>query len=327
MRVRMMIEKNVNQVSEGEKLSQPVTTPLGGTLFVKGHVLKQGDLEVLQAFLINKVHIGHPVAGSKQDGKASNQGKRNNVQTHTTSKQADKIQPQKAEDSNLYDLYQQTVKKTDLLFKEIEGGIPPAVLIIQQDIMPFIREALKDPTFIVKLPIESQVENYLAHHAVSVAALASLIGTMTDASLKEITQIALSGYLHNVGNLRIDTKLLSKTTELTAEEIKKIRYHPTYGYQILKNIPQLSEGVVLSALLHHEREDGSGYPLGFTAEKIHPYAKIVAIADTYHAMCSNRLHKQTNALNEVVELFREESKGKLNSEYVELFLNKVSVVS
>ncbi|OUQ85000.1 c-di-GMP phosphodiesterase, partial [Brevibacillus brevis] len=86
----------------------------------------------------------------------------------------------------------------------------------------------------------------------------------------------------------------------------------------------LSEGVALAALQHHEREDGSGYPLGLPGSKLHLYSKIVAVADVYHAMSSDRVHQKALSPYQVVEQLVQDSFGKLDPTIVRSFVEGIT---
>ena len=114
-------------------------------------------------------------------------------------------------------------------------------------------------------------------------------------------QIGLAGVLADSGMSRLNPNWLIKGTELTIQEFKEMKKHPTYSYQLVENITALTKAAKLAILQHHERLDGSGYPLGVKADKIHPYAKIIAIVDTYHAMTSERAYKPKKSPFKVME--------------------------
>lgn len=86
----------------------------------------------------------------------------------------------------------------------------------------------------------------------------------------------------------------------------------------------INEGVKLTAIQHHEREDGSGYPLGIKGDKIHLYSKIVAISDIFHAMTSDRYHKKAASPYLVLDQLFTESFGKLEPALVQTFIQKVT---
>lgn len=130
------------------------------------------------------------------------------------------------------------------------------------------------------------------------------------------------GMLHDIGKLKIDDAIIKKPAKLTDEEYRKIKYHPIEGYKILQ--PQnISEHIKNSALMHHEKCDGSGYPLKLTGDKIDKFAKMVAIADVYDAMTSARVYRGPLCPFAVIKIFEEEGLYKYDTEFIIKFLENV----
>jgi HD-GYP domain-containing protein (c-di-GMP phosphodiesterase class II) len=328
-----MREITVDKLSSGQKVAEQVMTSLGGSLFAKGHVIMDQDIPILKAFFIDKVMIESPSQNvahkSTKESKSAieNKGTVDNKLTKErkpTSMNRQVAQPKLVKDIAFEEEYHQIIKKTEKMFLNIQGGTSIPILEIRQYLIPFIQKAMVNPQLILTIPQLSNKNLYFYHHALSVALLVSILARKAGFDSKEIPQIALAGYLHNIGQLRIDPTIINKPIALTQEEFQEVQSHPSYGYQMLKKTPGISEGVILSALQHHEREDGSGYPLGFKSEKIHAYAKMVAIADIYYAMCSERIYKKAMSPFLVIEQLKNDSFGKLNPSYVHLFVEMIS---
>ncbi len=100
----------------------------------------------------------------------------------------------------------------------------------------------------------------------------------------------MMGLLHDVGKIGISDAIINKPGRLTDEEFAAIKTHPAVGAEILKKITDLPE-LVIGANWHHERYDGRGYPDGIAGESIPEMARIIAVADTYDAMTSNRSYR------------------------------------
>ncbi|UUZ91298.1 HD-GYP domain-containing protein [Paenibacillus sp. P25] len=133
-----------------------------------------------------------------------------------------------------------------------------------------------------------------------------------------------AGPLHDIGNALVDPAILFKPNRLSSDELEEMKKHTILGYNLLKNVPAINEGIKLCALQHHEREDGSGYPLGVRSDKIHPYSKIVAVADMFHAMTSDRSHKKAASPYLVLEQIKDEAFGKMEPSLVQIFVDKVT---
>jgi HD-GYP domain-containing protein (c-di-GMP phosphodiesterase class II) len=103
-------------------------------------------------------------------------------------------------------------------------------------------------------------------------------------------EIRYSAQLHDVGKMSVDSAVLKKKGRLTREEWAEMRRHPLYGYEILRHAPRLAMAAEI-ARCHHEKWDGSGYPLGLKGDAIPLSARIVAIADVYDALRANRPYK------------------------------------
>lgn len=127
-------------------------------------------------------------------------------------------------------------------------------------------------------------------HSINVSLICYAIGRWINLPIDEVRVLALSGLLHDIGKLRIPSEILLKPSKLTYEEYKKIQKHTILGYQILEH-EDIDPRIKYAALMHHEKCDGSGYPCKLKSNQIETFAKIVAIADVYDAMTSNRIYR------------------------------------
>lgn len=158
-------------------------------------------------------------------------------------------------------------------------------------------------------------------HSINVAVLCNLLGRWLGLEDKKLLLLTYSGLLHDIGKTQIDSKILSTTNPLSDEELKKIKSHPLLGYNIVKEINFLDKSVAQGILVHHERVDGSGYPLGIQGDKISTFGKIIAIADVFDAINSNRSYRKKKLPFEALEIIKEESFGKLDYNYCNIFLH------
>lgn len=126
-----------------------------------------------------------------------------------------------------------------------------------------------------------QCDDYTFRHSVNVSAIAALIATWLKFPQESISAIALAGLLHDVGKSQLPPEILNKSYRLSPKDYELYKTHTALGYKLVKKIPNVARSVLLGILDHHEREDGTGYPKQLTAEDIHPYAKIIAVADMF----------------------------------------------
>jgi HD-GYP domain-containing protein (c-di-GMP phosphodiesterase class II) len=116
----------------------------------------------------------------------------------------------------------------------------------------------------------------------------------------EVEKIRISALLHDVGKIGIDDKILKKPAALTDEEFEVMRKHPQKGYKIMSQIPAMKE-FLPGMYMHHEMVDGKGYPQGLKGEEIPLMGKIVAVADTFDAMTTDRPYQKAMKFEDAVE--------------------------
>ena len=129
-----------------------------------------------------------------------------------------------------------------------------------------------------------------AGHAKRVTALALRIAHVLQAGTARIEAIRTGGPLHDIGKLAVEPAILGKTGPLAPDEIAQIRTHPVVGVKMLDGVPGIRHGLDC-VLHHHERWDGDGYPHGLAGNEIPFEARILAVADAYDAMISDRPYR------------------------------------
>lgn len=160
-------------------------------------------------------------------------------------------------------------------------------------------------------------------HSMSVSVICNIFGHWIGYGEEDIKNVTLAGLLHDIGKIAIPQNIVKKPSKLTNDEYKIIKQHTIEGYKILKNLP-LDNRIKDAALLHHERFDGSGYPLSVTGDKVSEYAKIVAIADVYDAMTAARVYRGPMCPFKVISIFEEEGLQKYDSRLILVFLQNIS---
>ena len=128
--------------------------------------------------------------------------------------------------------------------------------------------------------------------------------------------------MHDMGKIGIPESVLNKPGKLTDEEFALIKSHTTKGYEVLKDISLMPE-IAVGAQSHHERPDGKGYPQGLTQDEIPRVAQIIAVADCFDAMYSNRPYRKRMNFNKVVSIIKEVSGTQLTPDVVDAFLRLV----
>lgn len=224
--------------------------------------------------------------------------------------------------------------KVDEDFKEISTRLQRTFRLINnennstlnelQEFAERIQNEMKPSSMIIKnIVLQGSGADTIYRHGVNVAALSALIGKWIGMKPNEINQLTYSAILHDFGKTKVDKEILNKNGALTTSEFEVVKTHTNLGYKILKNISYLDKSVLYGILMHHEREDGSGYPLGLKGDAIHRFGKIIAIADVFDAINSNRGYKKKKPPFEALQIVKTESLGKLDYEYSKVFIEHI----
>lgn len=160
------------------------------------------------------------------------------------------------------------------------------------------------------------------NHSMNVALICNVFADWMHMSPMEKEVATVCGLLHDIGKLRIPEQIVKKAAKLTNEEYDLIKTHPMEGYNILFESRFISS-VQNAALMHHERIDGSGYPLGLKGNQIDRFAKMVSIADVYDAMTAARVYRGALCPFKVIEMFEKEGLSMFDPEYLLVFMENI----
>ena len=159
-------------------------------------------------------------------------------------------------------------------------------------------------------------------HCINVALITNILTQWLRWSEQETEIATQAGLFHDIGKLMIPDNIITKPGQLTASEYTIIQTHPQKGYEAIKNLA-VSNHVKNAALMHHERCDGTGYPLKLKGPQIDKYAKAVAIADVYDAMTSARYYRGPLCPFIAISMFEEEGFQRYDPEMIIAFLHNI----
>ena len=185
-----------------------------------------------------------------------------------------------------------------------------------------LQEQIQDDYLKTIIALASAIDardHYTKCHSENVTKYSLAISKEMKLSPYQMEVLRRAALLHDIGKIGIRDDILLKADRLTPEESKQIKLHPAKGDEIVKAIPFLKE---VSTLIrhHHENYDGSGYPDGISGKKIELGAKILAVADTFDAMTSDRLYRKALPLDEAVKELKQSKGTQLDPVIVEHFL-------
>lgn len=304
-----MIRVKLHQLQEGCILAEDVLGKTKKPIMPKNTIVTSTLLNVLEKFLIEEVCV-EPILA--------------NGEPFRPAELPEAYHEGAINGENLISLYLKAVQKYKKAFQSWQSGSPIDIAEVREIIIPLLDKFIHNKRELLILYRYATKEDYLYHHAVSVGLLAGFLAKQMDYSRGDCYQIALAGVLSDCGMAKVDKRILTKRFALTTSEYKEVQQHAVFGYRMVQKITALKQGGKLAILQHHERNDGSGYPFGIRDQQIHPYSKIVAVADVYHAMTSERLYRRKQSPFKALEKMQIEQFGKLSMEAIKVLLDHLA---
>lgn len=263
----------VEDLQPGMKLARPVFNADGSLLLNRDVVLKESYIRRLKALGYFAVYIG------EGDDGLTNEAISLETQVKATRAVADAL-------------------------NSVRIGKTIDVEAIADSATSIIEDVLSRRDIVTGLSDICSYDQYTFTHSVNVGLLSAVIGLGMGLSRGEVQELTIGALLHDIGKVLIDDAIISKAGGLTAEEWEEIKRHPYYGFQLLRQTPGISARAAHAAYQHHERMGGQGYPRGLAGKEIHLFGRIVAVADSYDAMTSDRVYRRGKAPYDALRVIR-----------------------
>lgn len=190
------------------------------------------------------------------------------------------------------------------------------------DIVGLAMERLKitDPAILFQcINGSNEIDEYLFRHSTNVAIINGLMGKWLNLNGTEVEDLVMLGLVHDIGKTRVPADILNAPRSLSEQEFEIVKKHSAYSYEMLNQNQNFNDTIKKSALCHHEKMNGSGYPNGLAADEIPLYARITAISDIYDAMVSSRCYKPAQSPFKVLLQMEHEQFSGLDIRLVNLF--------
>lgn len=188
----------------------------------------------------------------------------------------------------------------------------------------FIQDMLSKKSLMLNLVDLRSYDDYTFFHSVNVCVLSLMTGLALGYGNNELFVLGTGALLHDLGKTKIPDEILNKRGTLTAEEFAIVKKHPLYGYELIHMAKDLQDELALIAFQHHESYDGSGYPTGIGGEEFLEMAQIVAIADKFDALTSNRIYRKAYPPHEAYEMCAAAGNYLFTDKIVKAFLSHVA---
>lgn len=160
-------------------------------------------------------------------------------------------------------------------------------------------------------------------HSLNVAMISRILGKWLKWTGSDLDSLVIAGLLHDIGKILIPPEILNKEGKLTDEEFEQIRWHPRAGYDLIKDL-KIDSRIKKATLQHHERCDGTGYPMRVDEIMLDDFAMVIAIADVYDAMTAARKYRAPLCPFQVIREFERDGYHKYKTEFLLTFLRRIA---
>ena len=301
----------LKDVQPGDKLAQDIYSNSSTLLISRGTTVNQGIINRLAREDVTTVQIFTTDPNRPEAVQApANEG---NTATPT---------PLPSRSGGGNPIIEKHLDSTKHIAEEVTRGRPIPIDIVQGIVKEINEQITENKNLYIDLMGLRSKDNYTYEHSLGVCVVATTFFRSSALTREELYDVSMAALLHDIGKTKIADEILKKPGPLTDQEFEIIKQHPVLGYRIVANDLK-HQGIAHAVLQHHEREDGSGYPLKLLSAGIHPYAKIINIADTFDAIVSERVYQEKRT---PIKAFEEISRSvrKFDQTIYSSFINQFS---
>ena len=301
---------NVDELRLGKVIAEDIFANTQYPIVYKNTKINYEHIQILKAFQIHKIPVLIDSIMELQE-------------TDVEIEQEQEIDIPQAKTYSFEHYYNDAITLFQKDFRNWEAGARIDITKVRNSMLPLIEYILENRQYIYKLADYSIPKDYMYHHCVATGLIAAVIAQKIGLDKGTCIQMAIAGTLADSGMAKIPAKIREKKGTLVESEFNEIRKHPLYSYQLVKDLPAMKAEMKEAILKHHERIDGSGYPLREKIASEKHYSQIIAVADVFHAMTTERLYRSKQSPFKVVEMIKEEEFGKYDIQVVQALLDLV----
>lgn len=295
---------SANQLVAGCILTADVMGKSGIPLVKSKTVLTDTEIFYLQKMLVKEV----TVASHLEDGSSFVPDK------HPVSVQPAIIQV------HFLDAYSAAAEGYQKHFNAWQHSSAVDVAALRKNILPVLEKVGEWEGNVFNLPAYRKQTDYLSEHAAGTAALVATVLQKAGFTEADIKQIGLAAYLADCGMAKLKQPYHIQKRRLQVADWEDVQKHPTFSYRMVEQVSLLSSKAKLAILQHHERADGAGYPLRLPKEKIHSFASLLSICDTYHALISERAYQMAVSPYKALDIILEEQFSRFDPAMIQHFI-------
>ncbi|MBC5686755.1 HD-GYP domain-containing protein [Roseburia sp. NSJ-9] len=308
-----MVTYPLNELQPGMIVAADVFTPRGQLIVLRGSILSQQMIQHMKYYHVPSVTILpneiDPMSFEKADRSEPTYAKR--------IRQSESFKEFREHYTQSASIFQEQLSR----FVAGDAHLDTSALL--QDTLELFDHNRASFSLLDMLHNMRDLDDSTYVHSINVAVISRLIGMWSDLDEANLDVLTLCGLLHDVGKVQIPDEILEKPDRLTPEEYEIMKTHTVLGYRMMER-ERIDKRIKNAALMHHERFDGKGYPFGLTGDRIDTFASIVAIADVYDALTSDRCYRSAVCPFEVIALFESNGLTEYNPKFILTFLEHIA---
>ena len=222
-------------------------------------------------------------------------------------------------------LYEEAKHIQKKLLHSIKAGLPVNFAPIKDVSDRFVASLDRNPNALLCMTHLREKDAYLLEHSLNVGILMGAFAQYLELDEEVVSELALAGTLHDIGKIEIPDGILLKPGRLTDDEMTIMKGHVIKGLEVLRKMDGVTERLFNVVAQHHERLDGTGYPMGLGEDDINIYGRMIAIVDAYDAMTADRCYKKGMPPNQALKIILQCSESELDRALVNKFIKYLGV--
>ncbi len=220
--------------------------------------------------------------------------------------------------------HEEMITKTKEVFESLKTANDIDLDLIKEEIVNALPDMIRNNDVLMRLRQLEETDDYTFQHSIRVSMLATMIGKWLGYTKQQLVELAEAALLFDIGKMKIPGFILNKPRDVTDDEYEVLKRHSQFGYRVLMMTKGVTSNIKYSALQHHERMDGSGYPLRLRSGQIHEYAKIIMICDIFDAMTHDRPYRKKISPFKAAEYIAWQSGSTLDYKISYVFLSNLA---
>ena len=332
---------NTFELKEGMVTVEPVKTKRGQELIPAGTTLTKQMISRMEFYGIGFAHIDEASLLTEEEKQAILQAAIAHKFSHSSSEaKSDELKPEVRIPQNEV-AYSQKVKRsktfqeyslnssivTELLRQQLEGFVFEQKPMDYDQMLASVKSLITPGQTVIQyfdmLHNLRSSDDSVFSHSLNVAMISRILGKWLKWSRDDLDALVIAGLLHDIGKITIPSEILNKEGKLTDEEFEQIRSHPRAGYDLIRDL-KIDSRIKKAALQHHERCDGTGYPMRVDEIMLDDFAMVIAIADVYDAMTAARKYRAPLCPFQVIREFERDGYHKYKTEFLLTFLRRIA---